>query len=138
VTAAVPRRLRWHRGLRIDGRPARLADVTSNPAGARYIGRPSRWGNPYRVHESGPDTGLWVVTGPGYHGAPTPDRAEAHADAVGFFERITLPVLAHRGLLVPLAGMDLACGCPPGLRCHVDPTLRAANPDLPETTWSQP
>jgi hypothetical protein len=91
------------------------------PEGAVYVGRPSRWGNPYEV-TSGRNRLL----------------------AVGQFRLWAARYLAtHPRWLAPLRGHDLACWCnlceahadgrplgvtcPLDLPCHVDVLLELAN-----------
>jgi len=69
------------------------------PAGARYIGRGSPYGNPFII---------------GVHG----DRDQV----CDRFEREILPTLD----VSDLRGQDLVCFCAPQ-RCHGDPILRKAN-----------
>ena len=74
------------------------------PAGAVYVGRPTRWGNPHRVNEHGP------------------------AERSRFTRRSyrpTLPGWPRCGL--SWGGRDLACWCPPGRPCHADVLLEVAN-----------
>ena len=72
---------------------------------AVYVGRPSRWGNPYRV---------------GVHGT-----AEA---CVRLFEiRYGTSVAYRRAVRTELAGKSLACWCKVGQPCHADVLLRWAN-----------
>ena len=66
---------------------------------AKYIGRGSPWGNPYRI---------------GAGGIYTRDQA------IWMFEREVLPLLD----LTPLLGHDLLCSCAPK-PCHGDPIIRA-------------
>jgi hypothetical protein len=78
------------------------------PAGAVYIGRPSKWGNRFVI---GPDgTRLEVIA---------KDRARILAD----------PELVAK-IKRELAGRDLVCFCAP-LPCHGDAILQIAN-NLPE------
>lgn len=99
------------------------------PEGAIYVGRPSMWGNPYRV-ASGPgaDGHLeWTVTGPGCDGTETyGHRREDAVDQALELHR----ALAHTldsDTLAPLRGNDLACWCPAGQPCHADILLELAN-----------
>jgi hypothetical protein len=74
------------------------------PAGAVYVGRPSRWGNPFPVAEHGPAAAVelyrvWLLDRPAVLAAA---RAE-------------------------LAGRSLACWCPPGAPCHAEVLLDLAN-----------
>lgn len=85
------------------------------PEGAVYVGRPSRWGNPYRVGDGLCETQadavdyfrLWIEDGTNYvgEGAP-PDIADIRRE---------------------LRGKDLACWCKPGDPCHADVLLAIAN-----------
>lgn len=104
------------------------------PEGAVYVGRPSKWGNPfawsaypssrlqtsidgehYRVRFSDSQRRSWAVTdfenawvyGRWLDGYPTPEQARAE-----------------------LAGRDLACWCPVGEKCHADVLLTVANGEL--------
>lgn len=86
------------------------------PPGAIYVGRGTRWGNPFKVGD--------------HHrliGRPVRDRAEAvelyelHTGPMGSYELEVDEVRAE------LAGRDLACWCPPGEPCHADVLLRIAN-----------
>ena len=115
------------------------------PEGAIYVGRPSKWGNPFRVvaasscevrwnhwrnaphwHTVWPDGGTWCY----------PTKAEAAARAVELFEmcvnferlRIdyTLEMPDPR-LPNGLVGHDLACFCPLDQPCHADVLLELAN-----------
>jgi len=78
------------------------------PPSTVYIGRPSRWGNPYPV-----------ING---------DRATAVA-------RYRSWLTAHPDLIADarqhLAGHNLACWCPEGQPCHGDVLLEIANGDIP-------
>ncbi len=69
------------------------------PKGAAYIGRGSRWGNPFKIGEHG-------------------DRDEV----CDRFEREILPTLD----VSELRGKDLVCFCAPH-RCHGDAILKKAN-----------
>lgn len=77
------------------------------PAGAIYVGRPSKWGNPYRPNEMD---------------EPTPDRRK---NAVLAFEISVLE--RHADIKRELRGKDLACWCPLDQPCHADILLEIAN-----------
>jgi hypothetical protein len=97
------------------------------PSGAVYVGRPTRWGNPWTVVRDGclvqvaaPDGGLQVAD----------DVADARARAAAEYgrwlqdpEQAGLRAVARR----ELAGRDLMCWCPPDQRCHADLLLEVAN-----------
>ena len=70
------------------------------PAGAKLVARPSRWGNPYKLHEYS-----------------RPKAVELYRLCV--VEIMPEPEL--RAWLEPLRGATaLACYCPPGELCHAD------------------
>ena len=77
-------------------RRARLKGITL-PPGAIYVGRPSRWGNPYKVGEY------------------------TRAEALRLY-RIYLDEKLKDGTidLSPLIGKDLACSCSLSEPCHGD------------------
>lgn len=100
------------------------------PDGAVYVGRPTRWGNPFTV-----DGYLEVM------GGPDTTRAEARRVCVEAFrdwlngntwaagsgfqwEQRRRDYLASIPLL---AGKDLACWCPLDQPCHADVLLDRAN-----------
>ena len=76
------------------------------PEGAVYVGRPSRWGNPFPVDA-------------------TTDRSAAVARFRSWLATQPELVSAARA---ELAGRDLVCWCPPGEACHADVLLDVANP----------
>lgn len=102
------------------------------PAGARYVGRPSVWGNPYVVVRTGKTQ--WDVCGPySYSSLATfhsRTGAEARADAV---ERFNLLIEHNRDpwgvdrIRSELQGLDLMCWCPLDQPCHADVLLGLAN-----------
>ena len=71
-----------------------------------YVGRPSKWGNPYRV-------------GP----LPAVEAVE-HYRADLLAGRLVVSVADVRA---ELRGKDLACWCAPGQACHGDLLLELAN-----------
>lgn len=74
------------------------------PEGAVYVGRGTKWGNPYKV-------GTCLI----------PDRrAATEAFAAN------LPIGKIAGI-AELRGKDLACWCPLDQPCHADVLLREAN-----------
>lgn len=75
------------------------------PTGAVYVGRPTRWGNPWRVEELGADEAVERY------------RAELLADPC----RVAL-------VRRELGGRDLACWCRLTAICHADVLLTVANP----------
>lgn len=106
------------------------------PEGAVYVGRPSKWGNPFTVMNGHARYGWlvwddrdrhgWVThtTSDGYVAA-FPTKAEAMAEAVKRFRRH----MFRQWDLTELAGRDLACWCPLDQPCHADVLLELANRD---------
>ena len=83
------------------------------PPNTVYVGRGSRWGNPFRVGMVG-----------------IPDSAAA----VSAFKRIINRsehdqyfVFTQSRIRADLAGKNLACWCPPDSPCHADILLEIAN-----------
>lgn len=100
----------------------------SKPPGAVYVGRGSRYGNPYRVEYS--LRGTWSV----YHQGEPIHPAFRYDDAVAYsIERyrqwINEPEQADLRAKVraELAGRDLMCWCREGDPCHGDVLLKIAN-----------
>lgn len=84
------------------------------PENAVYVGRPTKWGNPYKIADCGDDSDKyeWAVYWYKFWLATT------HAG-----NRIVK--LARK----ELRGKDLACFCPLDKPCHADILLRIANED---------
>jgi hypothetical protein len=104
------------------------------PAGAKYVGRGTRWGNPWTVVQTRTGWGVnWVPLGR----ASEPERPwtvaassrrAAHVMVVTLFREYldNGPELVERARL-ELAGRDLMCWCAPEFACHVDVWLAVAN-----------
>ncbi len=114
------------------------------PEGAIYVGRPSRWGNPFAldvIHHA-------VACGLTTYGTPggairiaddllaRPEWFLTTAEAsVLLFRRFVelMPSAARAELLADLRGHDLACWCPlttpmgNSMPCHADVLLELAN-----------
>ena len=89
------------------------------PDGAVYVGRPTRWGNPYRVGDSVPI---------GRGADPTRFETVADAtDAVRRYRRWINTVSRGEDLIPLLRGRDLCCWCPLDQPCHADVLLEIAN-----------
>jgi hypothetical protein len=113
------------------------------PPGAIYVGRPTRWGNPFqiisiparlggplhRVHDAG--RRVPALSSP-YDMWITDDLLGAYMFAVRTYELHIGPGGRYEwddpeAMLTPLRGRDLACWCPPTRPCHADVLLRLAN-----------
>jgi hypothetical protein len=102
------------------------------PAGAVYVGRGSRWGNPYRAIRGtvyGPSRPIegGELFAYSTH-APTKNAVVA---AVHLYRndidcairsKLTTEMIREK-----LAGRDLMCWCPPDQPCHADVLLELAN-----------
>ena len=75
------------------------------PPNTVYVGRPSTWGNPYRIH--------------GKLSSPR----EARTWAVEMYSKRVAPTLDFE----PLRGKDICCWCAPEKPCHGDVILERAN-----------
>ncbi len=74
------------------------------PPDAVYVGRPSKWGNPFFVGTAG-----------------------TREEVIDMYrEYITEMMRAHPGDIEELRGKDLVCWCAP-LPCHADVLLELAN-----------
>ena len=86
------------------------------PEGSVYVGRPTRWGNPFKAGDPHPETHR-----------PIRDAAEAaflfdlHVGPMGLHEIDPAEVRRELG------GKDLACWCPLDQPCHADVLLSIAN-----------
>ncbi|WP_236241135.1 DUF4326 domain-containing protein [Streptomyces sp. CC228A] len=88
------------------------------PAGAVYVGRPTRWGNPFPTYSSTEQerrtaTGLFINLLGTRHDAPHPEHLAAYP--------------SDDEIRRDLAGRDLMCWCPLDQPCHADVLLRYAN-----------
>lgn len=83
---------------------------------AIYVGRPSRWGNPYRVGER------YTSTTSGVEVDLTPGLAVA-----GYRTWLRDRIAADPVFLAPLRDSDLACWCALDQPCHADVLLELVN-----------
>lgn len=90
------------------------------PPNTVYVGRGSRWGNPFVVGQHG--TAAECVAKYARHMLPY-SRANMTLDAFLISES-NLEAMAHE-----LRGKNLACWCKPGEPCHADWLLEQANSD---------
>ena len=110
-----------HHASAMDDRPTprrvqmRRSAGWRKPAGVVYVGRPTQWGNPYRV-------------GGRAHGALDPATAVAHyRDALLKGELLARDGTALIDQLPALRGRDLGCWCDLDKPCHADVLLELAN-----------
>lgn len=81
------------------------------PAGAVYVGRGAKWGNPFRGAR-GDSADAVALFRDMIQRAPLDDKGRSLSE--------TIPL--------ELAGKDLACWCPLDQPCHADVLLELANP----------
>ena len=104
------------------------------PDDAVYVGRPSRWGNPFRVERTEyPDHFCYRVTdGHRFVHDHIDTERDAHRIAVDLFNLHIGPMGSYEyadetlKALQGLAGRPLACWCPLGYPCHADVLARFA------------
>ena len=96
------------------------------PENTVYVGRPTKWGNPFRV---GAPSAYWM--GPGLASPsrpnPVPKMDAEHVVAVYRNMVTTNNANFERGDVRELAGKNLACWCPLDQPCHADVLLELAN-----------
>ncbi len=104
------------------------------PDGAVYVGRPTRWGNPFNVDDWGVHMSIALFSDAA-HGFWNPSLLGGYSDdqvhraydlAAEWKQRLNLGHPAE-GIRVELAGCDLACWCPLDQPCHADVLLELAN-----------
>jgi len=94
------------------------------PPNAIYVGRPTKWGNPFIVGE--PFVRKKMQAG----GGETSGTTWSAADAVHFYRRF-LSLELRIAAWIHLHGKNLACWCPLNQPCHADVLLELANDDNP-------
>lgn len=90
------------------------------PANTVYVGRPSKWGNPYAAshHDHAHHPGVPIVR--------PENEAATPAEAVEKFRHYAKMFDTDR-VRKELGGKNLACWCPPDQPCHADVLLKIAN-----------
>jgi hypothetical protein len=99
------------------------------PEGAVYVGRPTKWGNPYNWQDVPASVVPFNIDGDTE--PATISNAERRRLAVVSFDQALwegdLPDYPVEQIRTELAGKDLACWCPEGEPCHADVLLKIAN-----------
>lgn len=100
------------------------------PEGAVYVGRPSRYGNPYVPRRRSRDGVYFWVSEPLTRPLSLVAHHRTEWDAIRecverFCAEVARPSWAER--IAELRGKDLMCWCPPGQACHADVLLEIAN-----------
>lgn len=112
------------------------------PENTVYVGRGTKWGNPYRMGRAGqdgwcvqlPDDGGTTV-GFGPHVCPGgTTRLAAAQEAVRLYAETEveyeLGSLTRADIRTELAGKNLSCWCPLDQPCHADVLLEVANREV--------
>lgn len=100
------------------------------PEGAVYVGRGSRWGNPWRVVHNGQTFDVKAPGGIDHGTFDTEPRAATHACASYAWQINHHPNVVGftaDDVRAELAGRDLACWCAIEMPCHADVLLAIAN-----------
>lgn len=91
------------------------------PENTVYVGRPTRWGNPYHVGSCYFDD----ETGQTWEHITRETATEFYQEAI-LHHYPSVP-FSVEDIVRELKGMDLACWCKPGDTCHADVLLQIAN-----------
>jgi hypothetical protein len=100
------------------------------PEGAIYVGRPTKWGNPFRVVPC--ENGFWTVVDNNDVDYREPFTGWVNKDHA-VLKSVRLYLMDVKGELAPyppladLRGHDLVCWCPLDKPCHADVLLDIAN-----------
>ena len=89
------------------------------PEGAIYVGRPTRWGNRFRVADARAELEALFV--------PATDRAARFLIVRAYRAEMQAILASTPDFLAPLRGHDLACWCRLDQLCHADGLLELAN-----------
>jgi hypothetical protein len=105
------------------------------PDGAIYVGRPSKWGNPFRIGEAVRlGEPLWAYIAETVPGGPRGLVSLKPTNAAQVVSLHEAWIIQQPHLMLTtdeLADHDLACWCPPHQPCHADVLLRIANQEDP-------
>lgn len=95
------------------------------PENTVYVGRPSRWGNPWCVGKAIDRQAVkkwdWRFKDLAYITPNAEDAMRKFAVALGLDDCMIAVVRRE------LKGKNLACWCPPGAPCHADVLIEIAN-----------
>lgn len=105
------------------------------PPGAVYVGRPTKWGNPYRVGETFFEPRSGLPSGPADPRVWRVIRVRDRTHATELYREFALLRLGsscpdaaiNLAEIEELRGRDLVCWCPLDQPCHADVLLELAN-----------
>jgi hypothetical protein len=105
------------------------------PANAIYVGRPSRWGNPFRFDNPWLSVALYADMVRGFWNPSLLCGYDDEVVDLAYKDRLQWLVRLGHGhpweiAKLELAGHDLCCWCKPGDVCHADALIELANPPL--------
>ena len=92
------------------------------PPGAIYVGRPTRWGNPWHVYQDGTVAHQPTAAGRALAVAAYREWLEGRRSSTA----VRRPPPTLEDICAALAGHDLACWCPLDQPCHADILLELA------------
>ncbi len=97
------------------------------PEDAIYVGRPTRFGNPFKIGEDGTRDECLELYRRWLFGALSDDEISSRFSApfAGWLINMRHPCIGH--ILRELPGRDLACFCRLDQPCHADLLLEIAN-----------
>lgn len=100
------------------------------PENTVYVGRPTRWGNPFRVVKEG---GVWWIVENGRYWEVQSKKDVAIERSIELFTHwFEGQLLAGNISIDPLIGKDLACFCKEGQKCHADVLISFCNEKIEE------
>lgn len=100
------------------------------PDNTTYVGRPSKWGNPFVVRKLGDEFFICLEDG-GEKTMVNEDRTyKTEHEAKLVATRLYGTIMAHIDVS-PLRGRNLACWCKNDEPCHADILLKLANKERP-------
>src|SRR5690625_17440 len=97
----------------------------TNPSGAVYAGRGSRWGNPYAMRRNLPP--VWLMSVTGVHSSYLTHRRAAEAAVSAYRDWLNTNPEHVEEARRQLSGRDLMCWCAQEDPCHGDVLLALAN-----------
>lgn len=97
------------------------------PEGAVYVGRPTRWGNPFRVGIHGEAGECVEKFRKSITAFPSVKALREWVDAGGDATSWVLIAGEIEWFFERIRGKDLACWCPLDKPCHVDVLLELVN-----------
>jgi len=98
------------------------------PESTVYVGRPTQWGNPYRVGDTWDQSFVWHLPSWSEEFTTNGETRLSAGLAKELFEEWAGRVTVVARVRQELHGKNLACWCPLDQPCHADVLLEWANP----------